>query len=225
MKAFFKKLALPTLAIAMALSLGLAACNTTDDPPVTDDPPQDPTNVTYTITADCEDALILGGVKVQLKTGTTVAGESTFKSGVASFSLPAATYSVDIVEKENFEGLLFNYRWSMVTVTADSPNATMTIVSAADDDDDAEKVTYTLTLLYPDDTPAGDVMVQLCGGPSGMCNPKKTNASGVAVFELAAGTYEVHIAASDCPSGYTFDDTKYKMSAEGGTLTVYFDAA
>ena len=225
MKALFKKLALLALAIVMALCVGLAACDTTEDPPITDDPSEEPQNITYTITAACEDALILGGMKVQLKNGTTVAGEGTFKGGVATFSLPAATYSVDIVERENFEGFLARYRWSMATVTPESPNATITILSVDDDDDSVEKVTYTLTLLYPDNTPAGNVMVQLCGGPSGMCNPKKTDTSGVAVFELAAGTYEVHIAASDWPSGYTFDDTKYTMGAEGGSLTVYLNAA
>lgn len=212
MKAFFRKTVL-LLALVAAFCIGLAACDTSQK------------NITYTITADCEDAIILGGVMVQLKDGTTVAGESKFVNGVATFSLPAATYSVDIVEKSGFEGLLADYRWSMATVTSDSPNATITILSAEEDSDSTEKVTYTLTLLYPDKTPASGVMVQLCGGPLNMCNPKKTDASGVAVFELAAGSYEVHIAAGDWPDGYTFDDTEYTMSAAGGSLTVYLRAA
>lgn len=225
MKAFFKKSALPTLAIATALCMGLAACDGTKDPNGKEKP-TDGQNITYTVTAECEDALILGGVKVQLKEGTAVAGESSFSKGVATFSLPSATYSVDLVEMSGFEGLLAEYRWSWATVTPEAPNATITILSAEDDDGgNTEKVTYTLTVLLPDNTPVSDIMVQLCGGPSNMCNPRITDASGVAVFELAAGDYEVHIAEADWPSGYTFDDTEYTMGAEGGSLTVYLHAA
>ena len=225
MNAFFKKLVLPTLALLAALSLGLAACDTTEDPKDNGDPSKDQ-NITYTVTANCEDALILGGVKVQLKDGATVAGESTFSKGVASFSLPAATYSVDLVEMSGFEGLLAEYRWSWATVTPEAPNATITILSSTDDDGgDAEKVTYTLTVLYPDNTPVGGIMVQLCGGPTYMCNPRITDANGVAVFELAAGDYEVHIAKADWPSGYTFDDTEYTMGSTGGSLTVKLHTA
>lgn len=226
MKAFFKKIALPTLALVIALCAGLAGCDnkTPEDPTNDKDTTQEPQNITYTVTGECEEG-ILGGLKAQLKNGTTVAAESTFdkKSGVATFSLPAATYTVDIVEKAGFEGFLEGYRWSMASVTPESPNAKITILSADDDDDDTdtEKVTYTLTLLYPDNKPASGVMVQLCGGPNELCNPKKTDEKGVAVFELAAGKYEVHIAQVDWPSGYTFDDKKYTMDAAGGSLTVY----
>lgn len=228
MKAFLKRFALPMLALVMALCVGLAACdNEVKDPANGGDTTQDPQNITYTITAECEDN-ILGGVKVQIKDGTAVVAESNLKNGVATFSLPAATYTVDIAEKAGFEGFLAEFRWSTVTVTSEAPNATITIISAeketGNNNDDENKVTYTLTVLLPNGTPVSGIDVQLCGGLTAYsCHLKTTDANGVAVFKLEPAEYEVHI--DSCPTSYTFDNTEHKTNATGGNITIYLKAA
>ena len=216
-----KKFRLFILALALTLCFGaLAACNHTPSDG------GDPDEVVYTVSVTCEESYVLEGLKVQLKTADGAVAEEkalpTPNNGVSnvSFELPAARYTVNLTAKEGNEQYLRDYVYTLGTLTAINRSALVSLTPA---DEVSDPVTYTLTVQYPDGTPASAIHVQLCGGPKNVCNAQKTDASGVAVFTLDAGEYEVHI--SEHPAGYTFDDTQYKMTAENNTLTVSFKAA
>lgn len=209
---FLKKMTGILVLLVCALGL-LTAC--------TENKPTDTGNVTYTIEVVCEDTNILGGLEVQLvNTSGAPAASAPIVNGKATFLLPAATYTVNIVTAPGFEGFLDGYVFNIEMVTATTKSATVTITPEGEPSD---KVSYTVTVLLPDGTPVNDIYAQLCGGPLNVCIRRKTNENGVAQFELDAGNYEVHIDETDWPNGYTFDDTKYTMDAKGGEITVYFD--
>lgn len=208
----FKRILTIGLALCTLFSLiALTACgdDTTDK------------KTTYTVTVTCENPLTLNGVKVQLKAADgTVAGESNLSNGVANIELDAGTYTVVLAER--LSGVLADYTYDSKTVTAENPSVTVALVSKMEN---AEKIDYTVTATLPDGTPVADITVQLCGGPVYVCNTATTNSSGVAVFNVPAGDYEVHIEEIEWPDGYTFDDNKYKMDENGGSITVKFDVA
>ncbi len=90
-----------------------------------------------------------------------------------------------------------------------------------------ETVIYSVVLTYPDGTPVANQIVQLCTaaveGVPGACHPLATDENGMAVFELEADTYELHIEG--VPDGYTFDNTKYTLTAENPSITVSLETA
>lgn len=218
---------LATVCVAVCAAL-FAACGDKNTP--------DPDNeqggkTTYSITVTCDDTLVLSIIKVQLKSSDgKLAGESVLTtsgasatSGKAEFKLDSGSYTVNL-EPTIKSDILNQYVFNMPEVTAANPSASVEL-KPIDSVDVTNTVTYTLTLLNPDGTPAADTHVQLCGGPSGSCYPGKTNAEGVAVFNLPAGVYEVHVPSIYIPSGYTFDDSAYKTGENGGEITVSFKNA
>lgn len=178
---------------------------------------------TYTVTLTCENALVFGGLNVRMtaEDGTVAAEKSA--AATVTFSLKKGTYKADLSFKKGFdETLLENYTYAPATLTAEKLSATIAIVPA---EEAPKTIAYTVKVLKPDGTPAADVGVQLCGGPENAyaCHDGKTDASGVASFELPAGNYDVHIDAP--PTGFAFNNNAYKMTDKGGTLEVSLTAA
>lgn len=206
MKNLFKTLAL--IGVALCLSLGVlafAACSEKED--------NNDGEVTYTVTVTCTDnSSILNLLNVQLRDsdGNVVATSKITKasaaatSGTATATLQADTYSVYLVETAGNEGVLAEEElvYAIKTVTKD--NKSVTVELAYDTSDN--KVTYTVTFLNADNTPAANTSVSLCGGPIYSCYPQITGTDGVAVFTLPAGEYEVHVGADATGTMVTVTD-------------------
>lgn len=214
MRNFLKKFAAFFVAVCTVLSLcALAACGEEGDPN------GGATTQTYTVTVSCEEnPLLLSGVKVRLVSESGVAGESALTNGKASFTLEKGKYTVELIEV--IDDILSDYVYAQTEVTESAPSATIEILPK---EETGETVEYRVTVLKPDESPVGELAVQLCGGPKGLCWTARTDAQGVATFNLEAGEYEVHI--NILPDGYKFDNNEHKMTAEGGALTVHLTVA
>ncbi len=210
------------LTLSLLSLCALTACGQDATPPDNKEPADTSDKVTYTVSLTCEDnTALFNGIYVQLKNADgTVAGQETPKGGKATFSLDAGEYTVNLVAKPNFEGMLDGLLYELKTVTKENPSVTIDITSPVESDD---TIPYTLTVLDKDGNPAANLLVQLCGGPKGQCFTRTTDENGVAAFSLSAGVYAVHIDTP--PAGNTFDNTAYQMTEEGGTLTVHLTAA
>lgn len=176
----------------------------------------------YTVNVECEDApLVLGGLEIQLKNSDgAVVAKADAAGGSASFELEKGEYTVILVEKAGFEGLIEDYVYAIKSISESSPTADIRLTPA--EGEETEEIEYNVTLVKPDGTPVPLVSVQLCGGPTGSCYSKRTDENGVAAFSLPAGEYEVHIEQKI--SGFTFDNNEYKMGSTGGNLTVLLKA-
>lgn len=212
MKKAYKLLMLLLTVCLLTGALALAACGDKDK------------NVTYTIEVQCEDTVIFGGLSVRLKkeNGETAEEKSVPRDGKVTFSLESGTYTADLTAKPGFESIFEDYYYTMATVTADRPAATIEVLPT--DAQGAETIGYSVKVLLPDGSPAAALRIQLCGGPSSAyaCHEGVTDENGVASFSLPAGNYDVHIDAP--PAGSAFDNNAYKMTAEGGSLTVTLTA-
>ena len=236
MKPIFKKLISLGLILCTAFSLTMfAACGETSDEGdgnVIDGPGGsqngdengDSTKIVYTVTISCEEnSTIAKGFTVQLKKadGSVAAEAQPEAGGKVSFTLEKGDYSVNLVALEQFKDMIMsNYSYPQMQVTAAEPNVTVKVVPI---EETADPVTYTLTVLLPNGSPAANLDVQLCGGPKGMCNPARTGADGKVVYQLAAGEYEVHIDTP--PAGSKFNNAQYKMTEESNTLTITLETA
>ncbi len=218
----FKRILVLVCTLCVALGLGLMAACGPDNPE-----PAPSSDVTYTVTVTCDNALILSGVKVKMTPEDGAETEAALVDGKATFTLPAGTYTASLVE--TMEGILTGYTYAPQTLTATSPSATIALTAGSPEGpgDQKEMVDYTLTVQLPDGTPVANLMVQLCGGPVYTCHVAETDANGVASYKLEAGNYEVHIAKEqeNYPAEYIFDDTRYTMGSAGGELTVSFETA
>ena len=85
--------------------------------------------------------------------------------------------------------------------------------AAESESEDDGMVAYTVTVLYPDGTPAAGVYVQMCLGTS--CQfPQATDANGVlTVRQTPDDAWEVKLP--QIPAGYTTDAPSYTFDAEG----------
>ncbi len=236
MKPIFKKLVSLGLVLCTAFSLAtFAACGGSDDEgggSVIDGPggsqngneDTDSAKTVYTVTISCEqNSTIAKGFTVQLKKadGSVAAEAQPGADGKVSFTLEKGDYSVNLIALEQFKDMIMsNYSYPQMQVTATKPNVTVQVVPI---EDTVDPVTYTLTVLLPNGSPAANLDVQLCGGPKGMCNPARTGADGKVVYHLAAGEYEVHIDTP--PAGSKFNNAQYKMTEESNTLTITLSAA
>lgn len=187
--------------------------------------PEEPSGtekITYTIELSCTwSSSLYRGFMAELKRADgSVADTAEFgNGGRAELTLEPDTYSVSIVEKDEFKGQLGNYQYAQKTVTKDSPSVKIELTRP---DANEETVEYRVTVLDKDGNPVAGLLIQLCGGPKGMCNPARTDDNGVATLNLPAGEYEVHIDAP--PQGNKLDGIP-KTSESGGELTVRLSAA
>ena len=76
---------------------------------------------------------------------------------------------------------------------------------------------YTVKVLYPNNTPVKDILVQWCSG-SNCFLPVVTNSDGVAEIELEDGNYFVHI--EDIPEGYTYDPNAYTTTTDNKSIEI-----
>ncbi len=208
-------LTLVILTIALSISLSLIACDNTNN----DD---NKGNVTYTITINCNDVVLLDTVSVKLldSNGNAVT-ESVYldKDHKATFSLKPSVYKVAV------EGPLSDYEDIEETlVTPTSLNAIVMLTKKGVIHNDKDKVIYKITLTMPSGEPVANETVQLCTSAEagGLCHTEQTDANGVATFDLSPDNYEVHVLK--CPDGYTFDDKEYKVTAEQREITVQYKA-
>lgn len=212
---FFKRILYLGLLLCLALGVCGVAAACTDEP----DDDEKIQTVTYTVTVTCDDAIILATVKVRLysENGSAATEAKSLTNGSVSFELDGddAVYTVGITGATGYE-------YAQTTLTAENPAATVALVpegTLGSGNSDENKVTYTVTVTLPGGTPVANLMVQLGG------HPAMTNSMGVATFSLPAATYAVQIDENQTtyPKLYTFDNTKYSVSATALDITVVFD--
>jgi len=214
MKKFFKNAIIICLTVVLAAFL--FACNDKTDEPKKDDGTD--TKITYTVFVGGADQTVTSQLKVKLvSNGTDVTEETALTNGKAEFSLEAGVYDVVIV------GVPADYTASTAKLTPTSKQATITLTKKGGEAIDT-KVTYKITVQYPDGTAVAEAQVQLCSVEGTCYLPKTVDENGVATIELDAGTYVVHLY-SDCPAGYTFDDNKYQVTAQNREIVVKLDVA
>ena len=216
MRNIFKKILYLGLLLSLVLGVSsiAAACTGEDQ---NDDQP-----ITYTVSVTCDDPIILSTVKVQLSKDDAAATEAkSLTKGSVSFELTKGTYTVDITGATGYE-------YEKTTLTAENPTATIALVPEGTlSDNGKDKVSYTVTVTLPGNTPIANLVVQLRvpAKDGGKSYPAMTNSAGVATFSLPAATYEVHIDENQTtyPKLYTFDNAKYTVSATVHSVTVVFD--
>lgn len=172
--------------------------------------------VTYHVELTCEDTLIYGALNIRL---TALDGKIAAEQPAAEsveFTIESGIYTVSLVEKAGFEGTLLSYEYNIPKLSGSSRSVRIELLPKSES---AETIEYRVIVKYPDGTVASGISVQLCGGRSFVCNFGITDMFGVAEFKLEPGDYEVHIDQKI--EGYTFDNSKYKMTSEGGELEVY----
>ncbi len=207
-----------TLGLALSLALGLAACGN-DEPPAPDQE-----TIEYTVFVQCDDASTLETLSVKILSGAQEVAKKELDKTTpdggdiwsATFSLTPAVYTAEL------EGALDDFTYTPAALTPISTTATVTLRRRDEGGTPDEKIDYAVSVKLPSGNPVKNIIVQLCGGPTGACNTAETDASGVARFTLAAGLYEVHIEKNQWPAGYLFDDTEYTIDAAGGEIEVFF---
>lgn len=204
------------LTIVLSISLAFVACKDTSN--------DKDEEVTYMITVNCEDRLVLDTISVKLfdTNGNAVTGAGYLDSSHrATFKLAPSVYKVVLI------GPLSAYEDIPETlVTPTSLNANITLTKKGSDVNVGNKVTYTVTLQMPTGEIVSGKTVQLCtsADAGGACVLGQTDENGVATFELAPNSYEIHIMENQYPDGYTFDNTEYTVSATQRDITVQFKA-
>ncbi len=179
-------------AMTLGLSLGIAACDSDK-------------LVNYSVTVTCDDAEVLGGIKVQLKGEKGSSEEKTPVNGTASFELEAGTYTV------NLTNVPTGYSYQEKTLTESAPSATVALVKAA-----SETVTYTVTVTCDDAEVLNSVTVKLQKGSESVAEKKLDN--GKAVFDLAPGAYTVVLTG--VPAGYTFESKALSSTVTETTVAL-----
>lgn len=213
-------LTLIILTIALSISLSFIACKDTNDN--IDD---NKGKVSFSVTVNCDDVLILDTVSVKLvDTQSGAVSEEVYltsSNNKATFLLAPSVYKVVLT------GALSTYEEiSETLVTPTSLNANISLTKKGSNVNVGNKVTYSITLTLPTGEPVANKTVQLCtsADEGGACVTAQTNESGVATFELVPNTYEIHIWESEYPEGYIFDDTEYIVTAQAREITVQFKA-
>lgn len=204
MKSATRKFFLTVLAalLAIVMTAGLVAC-TPEEEPKTEE------KITYTVNVTAEDD-VLTGVKVQVKSGETVKGESALTEGKAEFLLEKGTYTATLTD------LPTGYTFTEATLTAESPSATIAVTKEGETpppDDDT--IAYTVTVTCVDDVLSG-VKVQLLEDTTIV--GEKDLVNGKAEFTLEKGTYTVSLTG--LPAGYTFTEATVSPEEPKATVTV-----
>ncbi len=193
-KAFLAALCL----IAAALSVcGVAACS------------KEPANAVYTVTVACEDG-VPESVKVQMKSGETIAAEEKPVGGSVAFELPKGTYTVTLA------GVPDGYFFEEQTVTEKAPNAAILLTRGPI----GEEVEFVVTVTCADDVLSG-VTVQLLQGET--VAAEQPLKEGKATFSLHAGTYTVKLKG--LPADYAYEEVQLTPLSQSATVAVTHAAA
>lgn len=137
-------------------------------------------NVEYTVTVKDADGKAMSGVKVTIDTVEA----TTDASGVAKVTLKSGSYTVAITAPNGYKVQ------GEVTVTADAPNATASLVSTT-----AKQVTYTVKVTDESGNAIKGATVIVGNSLA------TTNTSGSASVTLAEGTYDVTVSANGYVTG------------------------
>lgn len=166
-------------------------------------------DIEYVVTVKDADGKALSGVNIVIDTAELV----TDASGVAKTTLKSGSYMVAITPPD---GLKVQ---GEVTVTADNPNVTVTLVSV-----NAKIVDYTVKVTDESGKAISNATVIVGNSLA------STNASGIATFSLAEGTYDVTVSANGYDTGSgnvtksststTIKLKKATISTTGTTYTV-----
>lgn len=190
----FKQIILTGLSLSLALGTAgaLAACGEGGGG-------KDP--IEYSVTVTCEDPAVLADIEVELTTAaglTAEGGEAkALTAGKATFEAAPGTYQVEL------SGAPEEYTWEPATVSEAKPDVTVALT--LDDTD----VTYTVTVVDPDEEPVAGVLIQICTvGNAGGCygdDTTVTDAQGKVEIEAPEASYEVHILEG-IPEGLDYDN-------------------
>lgn len=208
----FKQIILTGLSLSLALGTAgaLAACGEGGGG-------KDP--IEYSVTVTCEDPAVLADIEVELTTAaglTAKGGEAkALTNSKATFEAAPGTYRVEL------SGVPEEYTWEPATVSEAKPDVTVALT--LDDTD----VTYTVTVVDPDEEPVAGVLIQICTvGNAGGCygdDTTVTDAQGKVEIEAPEASYEVHILEG-IPEGLDYDNEvdgpDNILTAEGRSITV-----
>lgn len=105
------------------------------------------------------------------------------------------------------------------TEASQNPGSEATSEKESEDD---SKVSYTVKVVDESGNPIADALVQMC---SDTCFPSKTDANGVATFNLDKAEYKVSFLT--LPAGYTHAGTEenYYFDGDATELTITLKAA
>ena len=161
----------------------------------------DEEDVTYTVTVTLPDNTPIANLMVQL--GSHLA--KTNSAGVATFSLPAATYKVHIDENQTAYPALHTFDNAKYTVSATVLNITVVF-------DPVETMDFSVGLVYKSGSPVVGMTVALHRTTNDENAGKKvdavatasavTNSKGVALISAPADMYTVVLP--DCPANYSY---------------------
>ena len=115
-------------------------------------------------------------------------------------------------------GLLF-------TVVSCGPTSTPSVEPSVDPTTAPveEKIDYTITVLYEDETPFTGARVQCCTLDGTTClMPTTADENGVAVLSMDKDSYVAHVL--NVPEGYTYDEDAYILTPEETTATIIITA-
>lgn len=215
MKKIFLTLIVLTLITAVAFTF--IACDKNENENDNDG------KVAYSVTVNCDDVLLLDTLSVKLldTKGNAVAEEYLDANHKATFSLTAGVYKVVL------SGSLSAYEDVPETfLSPTSLNVTINLTKKGSENNNGNKVTYKVTVKSVTGELLPNINVQLCALASegGMCYQMTTDENGVATFELAPSTYELHILENQWPAGSTFDNSAFMVYANEREITVQFVA-
>jgi hypothetical protein len=114
----------------------------------------------------------------------------------------------------------------LLALTACGPTSNPTSTPSVDPTTEpsvSNKIDYTITVLYEDETPFAGARVQCCTLDGTTClMPKTADDNGVAVLNMEADSYVAHVL--NVPEGYHYDEEAYTVTPENPTTTIYLIA-
>lgn len=159
----------------------------------------------YTVKVTDDSGKAVQGVSVTFTDGTNTARATSDSSGVATASLAVGNYTATVRVPTGYTLSTTQY-----SLTEAAPSVTVKLTKLV-----VKLVTYTVTVNYPDGTPAAAVTV-LIGGTT-----VTTDTNGRALFSLAAGDYTAYLSV---PTGYVFEEGSVALTeaAPSGTATLAY---
>lgn len=204
MKHLFKRIGAIGLIVLFALSLfAFAACDPT---------PEEPETLVYSVTVVNENDAPVSGVRVRFGNYH----QTTGTDGKASIELEAKEYKITLMNLP--EGYTYS---AEIILTPELHEVQARLVKGEGEPDPVipvdpnAKRTYTVTVLYPDNTPVTGVEVQLCSD-MGCKLPVAVNDQGKASLLTEPDNY--HVMINKVPSGYTYPKNSEGYYAIDGQL-------